>query len=156
VVSPIFLSAVEAHWIEQNIQPNVYAVATLKQSIVVENGALKIFVKGDREKYDLAAACTLNNLSRKIYKNAYRRSGKIVPVATTFEGDGQIIRYHLNFLLSKPKWMPFDIFEKLFREEWSKNAWARPIAYFRERTGNCVLYSLKEGPEALLPYSTRF
>lgn len=156
VHSPQYLTSKMAKWVEQKVQPNVYAVTTLKQSVVVELNGSKTFIRGDSNKFDLAVSTTLGNFDRRVLKNAARRFGKVIPVATTLEGNGDTPLFHLNFLFHKPDWMPFPEFKGMFIDEWSTNSWARPILYFEERTGDCVRYSLKEGPGALLTQSTRF
>ena len=142
----------QARWIEEMIRPDIFAVPTLKKARRLDDG----WEWGDRFIYDRAAATSLNNLSRTIFKNAYRRFGKQIPVATTIEGNRFDMRYHLNFLIRKPDFMSFEDFEQAFRSEWSKNDWALPDLTFEERTGDCVRYALKEGPDSLLMLSTRY
>ena len=151
-----FVAEREARWIEEKIAPNIYAVASLKQGFMREKNGEKLFFRGSSDTYDRATAATLNNLSRKIYGNAYRRYGKQLAVATTLEGDGQLVRHHLNFLIRKPEHMAFGEFHLCFWEAWRENDWFMPEFTFEMRTGDCVRYALKEGPEALLPFSTRF
>lgn len=149
-----YLSAIESDWVEQNVRPDVYAVGTVKQGIWIDETA---WIKGNAERYDQAVSKTLDSLNRRIFKNAHKRFGKVIPIATTLEGDGgDTVRYHLNFLIQKPRWLSFEEFRDHFKVEWVKNPWAMPQLWIEERTGNCVRYSLKEGPEALLPLSTRF
>ena len=145
-----------ARWIEKDIRPNIYAVVTLKQLISVEQNGFRVWISGERCIYDQAAAKTLGQISRSIFKSAHRKFGKRLAVATTLEGDGEFVRYHLNFLIHRPDWLPFEDLKYLFLKHWLKNEWALEITYFEERTGDCVRYSLKEGLDSLLPRSTGF
>lgn len=143
-------------WIEQNVRPDVYAVVTLKQGLMTQQGSLKSWTRGDRNIYERAALGVLKRLDRRIFKKAAKRFEKFIPSAVTIEGDGENVRFHLNFLMQKPSWMPISDFETAFRVEWEKTDWAEDRATIEDRNGNCVGYSLKEGCKALLAQATRF
>lgn len=74
----------------------------------------------------------------------------------TLEGDGNAKHHHLNFFLKRPDWLAFEDFETLFEGIWSKYDWAHKnpnyAVKFKERTGDCVGYGLKEGSQTLLVF----
>ena len=116
-------------------------------------------------------------LSKAIYgKTAYRRFKLTIPNALTLEGNGNgrscfwlshekdprslkergKVRYHFNILLRKPEWMPFDQLEEIIKNIWRSCDWTMPDINIEERTGDCVGYSLKEGPETLVTKTLSF
>lgn len=145
-----------AHWIEDRLKPDVYVVATLKQGIISTAGG---YLRGTEERYIHAWEQFIHRLSHRIYRKAYRRFGTLLPHAMMIEGGSNIVihtRWHLNINIRRPDWVPFEDLETVFREEWAKIEWAMGDVYFNQRTGDCVGYSLKDGPEALLASSLSF
>jgi len=164
-------------WINDNINPNVYAVLTLRDKIIVDHGSARSIAFGSFDRYRNCADCLMKRLSKEIYgKKAYRRFKTRVPSVVTLEGNGDGIfldphhadfkkfsdsgknpvRYHLNIIMERPDWIPFDGFRSKLVELWKKDVWAMPDVYVEEVTGDCVGYALKEGPETLLASSTSF
>lgn len=147
------LSSVMAAWVNERLQPNIYAVTTLKQATKTNSG----FIKGSRDRYQNAADQFIRRLSKRVYgKTIWRRHKPLLPNSITIEGDGATMRWHLNMMFRLPEGMPMEIFEAHFRDEWAKNEWAMPDVYFDERTGDCTAYSLKDGPDALMTGSLSF
>lgn len=137
---------VRARHIEKVISPNVYAVGTLMQGQYTG-----MMMPGDRYTYEPVARQFIERLSRRIYgKTSYDRHRKLLPAAVTIEGKRKPTRYHLNFLIQRPEWKDMPEFQFLAIEEWNKLDWTRADFYVGPRTGDCVRYSLKEGPDSLL------
>jgi hypothetical protein len=167
-------------WIDSELGPNVYAVATLKQAIKVDHNGSAFWIPGDPHIYESGYNQFIRRLSSRLYGKAYRRYGKIIPNAATLEGNGtghrltnrrhrasldfmkniqpvgDGVRYHLNVMLRRPEWLPFDELHSRFMEEWAHSDWAMPDVFLEERTGDCPTYSLKDGPQTLLIHSLRF
>lgn len=168
------------NWLEHELAPNVYAVATLKQAIKVDHKGSAFSIPGDPHIYESGYDQFIRRLSRRIYGRAYRRYGKIIPNATTLEGSGaghrltnrrhrasltfmdsvqgvgDGVRYHLNFMLRRPDWLPFEELRSCFMEVWHRSDWAMPDVFQEERTGDCIAYALKDGPQTLLTHSLSF
>jgi hypothetical protein len=138
-----------ARHIEATIKPNIYAVGTLIQATF--NGHM---IQGNRDTYERMARHFVDRLSCLTYgKTNFERHGKRLPVAVTIEGlTGK--RRHLNFLINKPDWKDEVDFEQHMIDEWNILGWVRRDLYISHRTGDCVRYSLKEGPDSLL-FTTR-
>jgi hypothetical protein len=168
-----------AQWLEENVRPNVFAVATLKQSIVSSRHGSTHRVMGNPDRYCGAYRQSICQLSKRIYGNSnWRRHRRMIPSFMTLEGNGcgrwinhstrslsflnatqptgKKVRYHHNILFRRPDWIEANEFEGIFRSIWSKNEWALPDLFFEERDGNCVSYALKEGPETLDVMSLSF
>lgn len=167
-------------WIENELAPNVYAVATLKQAIKVDHKGSAFSIPGDPHIYESGYDQFIRRLSSRVYGKAYRRWGKIIPNAAMLEGSGvghrltnrshraslefmdniqgvgDGVRYHLNINLRRPEWLPFEELRSSFTEEWERSDWAMPDVFLEERTGDCVAYSLKDGPQTLFTHSLRF
>jgi hypothetical protein len=89
-------------WIDNNVQPNVYVVATLKQSCGTYAAGFKSWIRGNHERYQAVYNQFIRRLSQRIYgKSNYRRHGTSLPSAATLEGRGGA-RSHLNLLLRRP------------------------------------------------------
>lgn len=152
VISPrASLIEAAAQDIEQRIDPNIYAVCTLKQAVPCGNQ----LVRGDLVQYAVEAARFIRRLSKRVYgKSNYARTKKELPAAVTLEGDGNNRRFHFNVLIRKPDWISHADFKAVFIKEWSRMQWGRNDVYFEERYDDCVRYSLKEGANSLI-YQTR-
>lgn len=138
---------------DEGIRPNVYVVAHLQRCLWDQVNECNVY--GSRQDYDAVAYGFIRDVSRSIRgKRAYDRSPmdkKRLPNLTTLElGWGSP---HLNICIHRPKWIRFDHFRDVMRSLWVKNPWAASgsAAFFcEERSGDCVGYSLKEGPGAVL------
>lgn len=138
-----------ARYIESAIRPNIYAVGTLVQAQYTG-----MWIPGDRDTYDKQARHFIDRLSYLTYgKTNFERHGKRLPAAVTIEGIAGK-RAHLNILLNKPNWKDEVEFEQYMIDEWNKLGWVRRDLFIEHRTGDCVRYSLKEGPDSLL-FTTR-
>ena len=170
-----------AKWLDDNVNPNVFVVATLKQSVVTSYNGYSQRVMGNEDIYRGACRQALCRLSRDLYGTTeWKRHRRIVPNIPTLEGNGcgrrlsnvhsplsldfvnatrangKKVRYHYNILLQRPDWIDLGNFETKFRKSWDENPWAMPDLFFEERSGDCVSYALKEGPEALDVMSLSF
>jgi hypothetical protein len=136
-----------ARHIEAYVQPDMYGVGTLKQAIVNGN----VMIKGDPYRYQEIAKQFIIRLSSRINgRTNFERHRTEIPAAVTLEGDGSIKRFHLNFLIKKPEWLSWVDFTSMFRIEWDRLDWSRDDLDLNARTGDCVRYSLKEGPDSLI------
>lgn len=169
MINKWIINNIYGEWIDHNLSSNVYAVVNLKQGTSIDFKGSVLWVKGDPYYYEAAYGQFIRRLSKRIYgKNCYRRSKRVtkkykqpitrlIPNAFMLEGGpSKGTRYHLNIQLRRPEWLALDKLRSLFLEEWAKTPWAMSDVYFEERTGDCVGYSLKEGPETLLTSSLRF
>lgn len=118
-------------------------------------------------------------LSEALYgRKSRRRHKKMIPFFATLEGDAygkasvkectrkykngrpstlsKGMHYHINICLRRPDFIDELTFELICRELWSDIDWAKPGIYVAERTGDCVSYALKDGPEALFLSSVSF
>ena len=170
-----------AEWLDHNVNPNVFVVATLKQSLVSSYNGYSQRVTGNENIYNGACRQALCRFSRELYgTTAWKRYRRIVPNIPTLEGNGcgrrlsnvhsprslefvnatqsvgKKVRFHYNILLQRPDWIDLGNFEAKFRKSWTGNPWAMPDLFFEERSGDCVSYALKEGPEALDVMSLSF
>lgn len=168
-------------WLNSELRPNVYGVATLKQSITEGRRGSMHRIMGDEDRYAAAYRRCLCNLSMALYgRSNWRRHKKLLPNMATLEGnglgrrgdirqrsvslafakavqsDGKRVRFHLNMNFHRPEWIEFEPFKALFLECWHQNPWAMQDVYLEERTGESLAYSLKEGPETLLVDSLSF
>lgn len=142
-----------ARWIYENVNPNIYAVCSVQQSILVDRAKDFSYLAGDTELFQKVGTALRHNLSKKLHPNRYRKTKKLVPMAGTLEGDGINRRYHLNLFIKRPGWCPYEDFRMIFLETWCKCDWAtrsKNAIYYAERKGDCVRYSLKEGSDTLL------
>lgn len=152
------MKAETVRWIEQHVHPDIYAVATLKQAVGIHVDhkkcwGHKTWIRGDINRYSAAYDQFIRRLSRRVYgRKTYRRHRKLLPNAATLEGSrtGTGVRYHLNIMVRRPELIPFWYFKAMFEKEWLRSDWAMPDVMIKERTGDCISYSLKEGLETLL------
>lgn len=138
---------IRAEWAElvyDRVNPDIYAVCTLKQGIMT-NG---FYVAGDKITYEEEAEIFMRNLSSRVYGKSAKRFNRRLPGAITLENKGGFQRFHLNMLLRKPAWMPHELFAQYFAEEWSKLLWSRPDVKYGERYADAVRYSFKEGSDS--------
>ena len=139
-----------ASHIYEKVNPDIYAVCTLKQGIFTDN----IYIPGDPARYAAEAKRFIRRLSRRVYGRNYARTKKEIPAAVTLENHKGEQRFHLNVMLRKPDWMSHNRFETAFTLEWMKMPWGRDDMKFGVRYADCVRYSLKEGSDSLV-YLTR-
>lgn len=151
--------------IEQRLNPNIYAVGTLKQGIQTHAqghflGHKYVFsetwTKGTREIYAKEYNEFIKRLSRIYCKKAYKRHKRLFSNAATLEGGAEGMRYHINMMFRCPTSVSFSDFEKAVRKSWTDGAWMLSDIIIEKRTGDCVGYSLKTGPDALLLESMSF
>lgn len=135
-----------AQHIERVIKPNIYAVGTLRQA---QGRGMLVFA--DRGTYEAMARRFIERLSYLTYgKTHLERYNRHLPAAVTIEGLTTPKRLHLNILINKPDWKDEVEFEQHMVTEWNSLEWARRDFEIGARTGDCVRYSLKEGPDSLL------
>lgn len=156
-------------WIETNLRPDVYCVGTLKQAVKIWRNGSPIWVPLKEETIRQRASQFTARLSEALYgKTIYQRFKLLVPNAITLEGNGngrsiqsafrskKKVRYHLNILLRKPESMAFDAFRRKINKVWRSCDWTMPDIKIMERSGKCVSYSLKDGPESLVTETLNF
>ena len=138
-------------WIEEEFEPDVYAVATLKTACGTLGAGYKTFVAGNDIQYSAVFSQFIRRLSKRVYgRNHFKKYKKLVRSVATLEGDNIHRRCHLNIYLRRPDFMSFDQFKECIITEWRSLDWAMHDIYVEKRTGNCVAYGLKEGCERVL------
>jgi len=111
----------------------------------------------------------VERLNYACYKNAYRRYGKKLSIVSAIEGgnisktrrsyNGRVIEgdyatgrhIHAHLILSRPKHIPYDEFEKLIAENWLATKWGlyrRRIEPIRSLKG-VAKYQVKSSLDAL-------
>ena len=168
-------SRILAQWIDEKLQPNIYAVGTLKPRRNMWSGNSRSSIWGCEDRYEAACRQFLCRLTKTVYGKRHWRDNKtLLPCAATLEGNGEgralrvrptsenhsglsgtqsgnrLVRYHLNLMFRRPDWITFEEFQCAIAEGWQKSPWAMPDIKIEQRLGDCVGYSLKEGPETLL------
>lgn len=139
--------------LNDRLEPDIYAVLTLKQGIRTDDGC---YIKGDPLRYAGAYDQFIRRLSKQVYgPTIYRRHRKLVPNVGTLEG-GDGLRWHFNVCLRRPDRLSIDDYKAIFMNVWLATPWAMPDSYFEQSTGDAVGYSLKDGPDALLMNSLSF
>ena len=147
------LKAAQIQWIEETVQPDIYAVCTLKQSFGIMGDKGPVFTKGDRYRYERLCEQFHKRLSKEIVgAKRWRKSKTRIPLAATLENKGASGEFHLNFYARRPHWMSFEEFRDAFLGVWFDIEWSRPNTYFKKRTGKCVIYGHKEGSATLLVF----
>lgn len=161
-------------WINDNLKPNVYAVGTLVQRRRCHNGSYSVLISGNYDEYAKMYDGFIRRLTMAIYgKTNWKRHKILIPNCATLEG-GTIgryasvrssrrmidphsckagVRYHINMSFRRPDWILLDEFRAKVKQAWVADDWAMPDVFVEKRRADCIGYSLKEGPEALLPNS---
>ncbi len=169
-----------AEWINSELQPDIYAVGTLKIGMKVEEDGLIFWAKGSRQIYENEYSKFHCRLARELYgKTLWGRFKQdlIIRNAGTLEGSayGGInsdwhtprsidflnypsihMRPHINMLIRRPENIPFFKLKWKMQEIWKSMDWAMEDIFVEQRTGDCASYSLKEGTDSLLLAGTRF
>ncbi|HEY1124570.1 MAG TPA: hypothetical protein VGE65_02975 [Sphingobium sp.] len=175
------LSRAYSTWIDDSLKPDIYVVATVKQHIFVHSHESRMRIVGDQDRYAAIYDQFICRLSKAVFgaKN-WRRHKKRIANAATLEGNGYRpvvdcgitkksvghlnrtqsvfpqVRYHLNMMFRRPAHLTFEQFEAIIYDVWMQSEWALADILIEERTGQCVAYSCKEGPETILTNSMRF
>lgn len=137
------------HFISNHIQPNVFAVGTLKLGMGSFGCGFKTFIAGDDFRYEEVYRQFICRLSKRVYGKAnYRRYGKKIPNAGTLEGDSHM-RYHLNLLLQRPDFISESEFNAMLSEEWSRLPWSLPDINIQPCSSPCIFYSIKDGVDRI-------
>jgi len=173
--------ATYVEWIDQNVKPDVYVVATLKQRIFVNNFGSRYCILGTFDRYAAAYRQFICRLSKAVYgKRHWRRHKRLIPNAATLEGNGyrpnsstslskksishlkatqsvgKEVHFHLNMMFRRPDHLSLEMFAALIKSIWLTSDWAWTDINIGQRTGDCVSYSCKEGPETILVGSLSF
>jgi hypothetical protein len=166
-----FITAEYAKWLSSSLKPNVYAVGTLMQRRQCHQGAMSYLVRGNRDDYGKAYDQFIRRFSKSIYgPTNWKRHRELIPNLATLEGgewrsskgclryvephaNKSGVRFHYNICLRRPDWIPFDEFAGELKRHWAEGDWMMPDCFVEERRGDCVSYSMKEGPESLMPNS---
>ena len=145
------ITEVWSNWLDEEFEPDVYAVATLKKACGSLGAGYKTFVSGDDIRYATVFSQFIRRLSKRVYgRNHYKKYKKLIRAVATLEGDNENCRCHLNIFLKQPHFIGFDHFRDCIIAEWRSLDWAMQDIFVEHRTGNCVAYGLKEGCERVL------
>jgi hypothetical protein len=140
--------------LEKRVRPNVYGVLRLKNGTTGTFGQ-KAWVQDPETHFDGVALQYVTKVTKALVgETAFRRSGgRLLPNFVTLEGDGQMVRYHLNLLIQRPDWVSFEEFRGVCQFQWMKAGWSidgKTAFWMEELSGGASSYSFKDGIDVLL------
>lgn len=150
----VIAPAETADWLRSQVRPNIAATLTVRQERQV--GLTNHWLKGSPAEYDWAYDNLIHSLSRRYYRRAYFRYGKLIPNFATLEGNGDPKRFHIHSALRCPDHVAIPDFIQAIHLHWTSSPWRMGDNRIEPIADDWCGYVLKEGSEALLLSSISF